>query len=134
MTKRTITLSDRPPVSIDETAWPTWASASDDDHDGQVRCQANRTSDWFVKVRRHADGRCIVYAGYTYSSNWANEQGYRIRHGVLLPVESSQDSICEAITEVCRRMSSCEHSDGDEAKWASLRDECIADMPAEELS
>lgn len=52
-----ISLTDRPPVKIDKTKWGLVASASW--HDGEVECQANSRA--WIKVRRHDDGRQIVY-------------------------------------------------------------------------
>ena len=54
---RTITLTDRAPVQIDEAVWPRIAYATR--HDGEVECQANHK--WHLTVRQHADGRRIVY-------------------------------------------------------------------------
>jgi hypothetical protein len=141
MAQRTITLTGRPPVTIDEDQWPVVASASVEDHDGKVRCQANRTSNWFIKVRQHADGRTLVYAGYDYSSNWEGERGHRARRGVLLPGGPGANAddvfqpqaIVEAIREVCQDIATCEHAGTDADRWRSVRDTCIADMPAEAI-
>ncbi len=133
---RTITLTDRPPVRINEANWPLIASAKDYEHDGQVECQANRRSSWFVGVRQHEDGRAIVYATYSYSTNWQKARDYAAKHGVLLsPTDGGADDahIISAIKEVTERMAACECNDEDAARWPTLADECIADMPAEEL-
>lgn len=137
MAKRTITLTGRPPVTIDEDSWPVLASASDKDHDGQVECQANRTSKWFIKVRQHHDGRVIVYGGYDYDSSWRNENNYHARRGVILsPTDggANDEAICRAIKDVCDDISQAEHAGNDAARWKTLSDDCIADMPAEELT
>ena len=132
--QRTITLTDRPPVKISEDNWPLIANASDEDHDGQVRCQANCVSEWDIRVRQHADGRAIVYATYNYNSNWHGARGYSAKHGVLLPRECSRDEICRAIKDVASRMAECEHDGDDARRWPTLADDCIADLPAEELA
>jgi len=129
---RTITLTGRPPVSIKEEDWKTIASASDKEFDNQYECQANRTSNWFVGVRQHVDGRTIVYATYSYSSNWQNSRSYSAKRGVLLE-KPDEDAICSAIAEVCRDMSGAECDGEDNARWSTLSNECIADMPAEQL-
>jgi hypothetical protein len=130
MSTRTITLSDRRPVTIDEKAWPVIASAMDEEHDGQVRSQANRESEWAIRVRLHDDGRMIIYATYSYSSNWQGERHYSVRHGMLVEAEAV---IAEAIKAVATRMAAAEHAGDDAARWAQLADDCIADLPAETL-
>lgn len=130
---RTITLSNRPPVRIDEDNWPLIASASDDEHDGQVECQANRISEWSIRVRQHEDGRAIVYATYSYSTNWQHERGYQVRHGDLLAADATTETIVAAIQSVCERMGEAECDGDDASRWSQLADDCIADMPAEDL-
>jgi len=142
---RTITLTGRPPVKIDEDVWDVLASASDEAHDGQVRCQANRVSSWSLTVRQHdTDGRVLVYAVYGYTSNWERERSLSARRGVLLTPEGtpnleedttavSMERIVAAITEVAADIAECEHKDEDAARWQTVRDDCIADLPAEAL-
>jgi hypothetical protein len=134
MATRTITLTDRPPIRIDEDNWPLVASSQDKEHDGQVECQANQKSYWNLRVRQHEDGRAIVYATYDYTSNWQGARDYSAKHGVLLPVGTTAEAIVSAINDVSETMSGCEHHGDDSARWATLADECIADMPAEELN
>jgi hypothetical protein len=123
---RTITLTGRPPVTINEDDWPFLASASDKDWDNEHEFQANRTWYWFVGARQHDDGRAVVYATYSHSSQWAKERGVDCKNGVLLSEGSSAQDVCDAIAEVCGRM------EGD--RWEELAAECIADMPAEKLA
>lgn len=130
-------LTGRPPVKIEEDDWNIIAQAKDKEHDGQVECQANRVSEWAVRVRQHDDGRAIVYATYSYTSNWQNARDYAAKRGVFLDntvnESPSNQMICDAIREVCENIATAEHHDGDESRWATLAAECIADMPAEVL-
>lgn len=133
MSTRKITLSDRPPVRINEDNWPIIASATDEEHDGKVEVQANCTHDWSLCVRQHEDGRTIVYATYRYSSNWARARGYHARHGLLLPTRPDADSVCKSIVLVAERMAGAENQGEDSQRWEQLADDCIADMPAVEI-
>lgn len=134
MSQRTITLTGRPPIKIEDDDWDCIAQASYSEHDGQVECQANRTSKWWVKVRQHDDGRAIVYAGYDYTSNWQGARNYAARQGDLLDGKPTAIDICRAIEDITARIANCEHDGDDSARWATLAYECIADMPAEELA
>lgn len=109
----TITLFDRKPVAVVKDDWPIVASAAD--HDGEVEFQANRR--FKLMVRQHADGRAVVYG--IYSTNWSGEKD---RRGGLL-VESA-NQVEAAVMEVAERM--------DFEPW--LAQQCIADLPAEELA
>lgn len=110
---RTITLTDRPPVSIREDLWPVIARGNR--HDGrEFASQANRT--WDVRVRQHQDGRMVVYG--TYATNWQGERD--MRAGVLLDADAD---VVAAIREVVEQIGG---SDG-------LAQDCIADLPAEEI-
>jgi hypothetical protein len=131
---RTITLTNRPPVKIDEDNWPVVASASDKEYDNQYESQANQISKWNITVRKHDDGRAIVYATYSYSSNWANSRDYSAKHGVLLAMDCTPAEIIDAINFVSDMVAACECDGADAARWTTLANECIADMPAEELS
>lgn len=110
---RTITLSGRPPVRITEADWPVIARASEHDG-GTVESQANRT--WDLRVRQHADGRAIVYG--VHWTCWQGESGSR--GGEML---AAGDDIAAAILRVAETI------DSD----ARLAQECIADLPAEEV-
>lgn len=110
--RRTITLSGRPPVTIAEDDWPMIASASK--HDGQVPSQAFRN--WGLYARQHADGRVLVYG--VYSTLWKGEHDRR--GGELI---SAGDDIAATIQRVGESVDLPEH----------LIEECIADLPPEEL-
>ena len=130
MSTRTITLTGRAPVQIQEEDWPEVAFARNDEHDGEVECQSNCRSKWAVRVRQHKDGRAIVYATYSYDTNWADSGNYAARRGVLL---DPGEDICRAIEAVCADIASAECCEGDAARWPTLAHECIADLPAEQI-
>lgn len=132
---RTITLTGRPPVTINEDAWPVIASASDKDYEGEFEFQSFRTSKWHITVRQHEDGRTLVYATYSYSTAWRNERGLQAKRGELLPKGGAcEEHICRAIERVCQDVASAEHSGDDAGRWSELAAECVADMPAEVLA
>lgn len=113
--KLTITLTNRPPVSVDTEVWQKVASASD--HDNQYECQANRRWDLFVRqCQTEDDDRCIVYGVYNTAY-----QGEPDRRG---------GEIVDSIEEVPAAVKRVAEYLGFEER---LADECIADLPAEEL-
>lgn len=112
----TITLTDRPPVSINEDQWPIVARGKG--WDNTHECQANRT--WTLTARQHADGRAIVYGRYT--TQWQGEDGRN--GGVYLDqTDTTAQQIADAIRQV-----------GTHVGFSpTVIDECIADMPAETI-
>lgn len=106
--KHTITLTDRPPVRIEDSAWPVIANSKW--FEGAYR------SSW-LKVRQHADGRVLVYGGY--DTNYQNEA--RKRAGFLIPAGSNPQDWIAAIHNTAQIVD------------ASCAAECIANLPAEEL-
>ena len=133
MSNRTVSLTNRPPVTISDDNWPLIATASDKDYEGQVECQSFRTSKWFIGVRQHEDGRAIVYATYSYSTAWQSERSLSAKRGVLLPIGTDDDAICSAIRDVCGDIAGAEASGSDADRWTELSAECQANMPAEVL-
>lgn len=128
--KVTITLTDRPPVTVTDELWPIVATAEDEWCDNQYRFQAFRTTDYLVRVRQHADGRAIVYAEYDYATAWQGESSRRYRTGRLLD-DADTDALCKAIHGVTDEMVWAEY--GDRETWGRLAQECIADLPPEVL-
>ncbi len=130
--KKKIVLTGRPPVIINMDDWPCIAEAKDTIHDGEVECQANRVTKFFVQVRQHRNKRAIVYAVYSYTSVWTSDRNLDIKRGVLLTTKTSDTDICDAILAVCEEMkSACGGEDG--LYWPELAAQCIEDMPAETL-
>jgi len=110
-----ITMTDRPPVRIVIADWPTIARA--DWFTGEHECQANEVAS--LKVRRHEDGRTIIYGHrdrgpggmpISYRGSWA---------GVLT---SKQANIVLVIRQVACDIGA-----------PQLADQCISELPAEDV-
>lgn len=110
-TTRIITLTNRPPIKIVDDDWDLIAEAKD--FDGQVECQANRTT--WLKVRRHTDGRVIVYGGY----DTAFQSERRLRGGEVLAAGKDVVAAIGRVAETCQA--------------TGIAADCIADLPAEEI-
>lgn len=121
---RTITLTDRAPIKIDEEAWPIVATG--DAHSGQYDFQAFDAA--WIKVRRHEDGRTLVYGGAGDGDGGGRPERENRRAGYLLP---DPTRTTDAIQDVVSDLSETAHCDG-LAERAGR--ECTADLPAEELS
>lgn len=119
----TITMSERRPLKIDKAAWPLIATAFR--HDGAVECQANH--EWMISVREHADGRRIVY-GWLQAGNGGVHAGWRGSAGgyLLSRAELEADAMESETIRAIRRVGGIIDDD-------KLADECIADLPAEEM-
>jgi len=123
--QRTITLTGRPPVKINEDAWPVIASAKDDSFSGndygrhQQASAQGELDDYSIRVRQHDDGRAIVYAVFDAATAWT---GNSSRSGGEL-LDKGAD-IAAAIARVGE----------DVGIPDKVIRECVADLPAEELS
>lgn len=124
-----ITLTDRPPVSIDKEAWPKIAAASGDSYGGsdyarhQQALGQGECDKFFITVRQHADGRTLVYGKLNAAdAAWGAPAGGEDWAGGYLVGKDNED-IVEAIKKI-----------GHESRIPGyiVRD-CIADLPAEEL-
>lgn len=129
-----IIMTGRAPVEIDEDRWPLIAGESDYCHDGQVRSQATRESQWAVGVRRHADGRVLVFATYEHDTQYRGERRFSAARGNLLTPQPGADiDLARAIQSICMDISSAEHKDDDANRWPTLANDCIANLPAEKI-
>jgi hypothetical protein len=106
---RTITLTTAAPVRIREADWPFIAQASETEGKG-----GNAEVTW-MKVRRHADGRAIVYGGRD-----CEDRPLGMRGGEL--VKSGGD-IAAAIWRLSRELDASD----------LLTRELIAKLPAVEI-
>lgn len=127
---RTITLTGRAPVKLHEDQWPVIATSDYKDWDNQYESQANRTWKINFRVRRHADGRAVVYAVYDYYTQWQGEAGEAHKVGQLLDADGDLPAaITWTADELLERVA-------DENRHRHIRNaanECIADLPAQEL-
>jgi hypothetical protein len=127
-TQRTITLTARPPVRIEEGEWPVIARGSGDSYAGgdfgkhrQALAQGE-VDTYSLRVRMHADGRHLVY-GVLVSANaaWRAPAGGECRRGGEL-LDKEED----VVSAILRVGEDLHIPDG-------VVRECIADLPAEEL-
>jgi len=109
---RTITLSDRAPVRIQEHEWPILSSSRDSEDEG------GEQSRWWLTVRRHASGRTIVYA--RLETTLADGSLDKIVGGDLLEEGAN---IAASVRKV-----------GDECHCsAAMIARCIAGLPVEDI-
>jgi hypothetical protein len=134
--KKKIALTGRAPVLIVEDDWPVIASASENDrHGAQIGNDPNQETDWVIEVREHQDGRMLVLALYDYSTLYQDEKSVSLRGGELLDsFTHTSAGIVAAIQRVGAAIEARILSRGDESGvFPRLVEECIADLPAEEL-
>jgi len=124
----TIPLTGRRPVVIVKPEWPRIAAAEYHDFDGQHDFQSARHWKGYLRVRQHADGRAIVYAGCSRESQHEGERDHAERAGELVPAGGD---IIAAIVRVHRSIDAADSER--ETMWRLLANECISDMPAEVL-
>lgn len=121
--KRTITLTNRRPVVVNEDEWPVIAQAKGDSFVGrdytrrQQALARNEVDTYSLRVRQHADGRCIVY-GVFAGSIWTGHDDCRC--GELLDKGADVVAVIRAVGEDC-------------GFPESVIQACIADLPAEEI-
>lgn len=129
---RKITLSNHAPVQINEAEWPVIARGSGDSFRGndygrrQQALAQGEVDRYFLTVRRHADGRVLVYGVFDAATAWTGNEDRR--EGELIdagPVTPSQ--MPDTLVRSIRRVGDlCGLPD-------SIIRECIADLPAETI-
>jgi hypothetical protein len=109
---RTITLSERPPVRIHENDWPILTSARETENEGEEIIH------WWLTVRRHVDGRTIVYARMEISNDATKPRN--VTGGEVLPKGAD---IAFSLSRIGREC----HCPSD------MIAHCVADLPAQDL-
>jgi len=127
---RIITLTGRAPIKIREDQWPVIAIGDYRDWDNQYEFQANRKWKIDFRVRQHANGRIVVYAVYDYDTHFREEAGEAHKVGQLLDAGADLPAaITCAADELIKRV-----ADGNMHRHVrNAANECIADLPAQEL-
>ena len=121
---RTITLTGRRPVTINEDDWPVIAKAEGDDYQGNDYARHNQAStqgeldEYSLRVRQHADGRAIVYG--TYTEGWHSSHEGLTHAGLLLTPDETIEYAIESVGVTLNVPK-------------QLVADCIADLPAESL-
>lgn len=134
--KLTITLTGRPPVTLDKGCWPLLAEATTHLYNGQYDFQSFTHTRAAIRVRQHTDGRAVVYGTYSYDTAYQGARDASARRGRLLPAGVD---IPEAILKVAEEMDAARENCGvgdhfSEARpFERLAAECIADLPAEAI-
>lgn len=127
-----IVLTNARAVMIVDANWPYIATATDKTYDNQYEFQANRITKWDLDVRQHAKGCTLVYGRYRHTSAWLNERDFTARAGVKL---KPGEDIISAINHVGRLLEDAvaDVNSSDALRFRALRNECIADLPTEDL-
>jgi len=127
--KTEITMSDRRPIRIVQSDWPIIATANRSDDLNKPRACAPLAAgrETRIMVREHKDGRRVV-SGVQQWSNGEPPNSWRdLKGGMLIGAQSDgkpdEDKTIHAIRYVAGVVQDYR-----------LADECIADMPAEDLS
>lgn len=118
MTQRTITLTDRRPVIIEETEWP-------------VLSYAEATLDGLkaaLLVRQHKDGRCLVYG--TLDGDPKERRGYYV-HG--MPSDTQPMSARAPLAPTDAALIVAIRQTADELDAGELAAAVIAGLPPERL-
>lgn len=123
---RTITLTDRAPVTIVEAEWPEIASGRYQTPTSIISGGDGTVTTIAIRVRQHADGRAIVYG----TDHRTGADGYTSRAGQYL-VFGGGDLIADAIHAVGQDL--CTQAGSDCADIQRAVRACLADLPAEVL-
>lgn len=132
---RIITLTDQPPVSIKESEWPIisnglYFKATND----QPHLALTEKVD--IRVRRHDDGRTLVYGIYRYEHPYftkESENDVNIRAGYLL---KDGEDVVEAINSVGIALTDLWLEEGYKERKAKIFTavrECIENLPTTEI-
>ena len=128
-THRTITLTGRPPVKIRSEEWDEIGRGWDavDSRNG-TPLPDYESARWDLRVRRHADGRAVVYGVASAPTNgWPSHGASNWRGGEQLAAGTSTQDLVRAVQRVGANL--IERGGAP----VSIVDECIASLPAEEI-
>ena len=126
--KITLTLTDRAPVAVLASEWPVIASGEYSHECGQYA--QNGRQAWTVRVRRHADGRQIVYGRQSGACQCDGDGGpasgaQGLDGGALLAAGASMALLVAAIRAAAERLRP--------SNARAIAAQCVADLPADEI-
>lgn len=124
--RRTITLTNRAPISIIEEEWPVVAQ-------GTCGEDGSPFQDWDITIRvrvhKKRGGRTLIHANYKYQCD-ADEVWYQARVGRLMdPGTKSDAEVWEAILEVGNELRERIEPEGMRRHIIHALDACFAQLP-----
>ena len=127
----TIRMTGRRPLSILRSEWPRIGWDKESGHDGEVECQANRTWEAWISIRRNAiDGRTIVCGESEFRSNWSHEPNAYAHAGHLLAPGATDAEIAATANTVAAAIAGPVSGRID---TRNVSRDALASLPAEEL-
>lgn len=128
--RRTITLTNRGPISIIEADWPIIAQGTC----GEEAPSGSPYEDWEItfRVRLSRHGRTIIHANYSFSCE-VLEQWHKARVGRLLNIGVCDDEACKALLEVGDELRARINPEGMRKYVTYALDACFAQMPVQIL-
>ncbi len=123
MTTRTITLTGRRPVTIDEDAWPRIAEALEHHSCGE-HAQNGKVS-WQLRIRQHADGRLIMYGTTRGWCQCSDTETTTPRAGYVLPAGTSDAELAAMALQVAKAILPPDYGSAE-----GLAQDLMADLPA----
>jgi hypothetical protein len=122
-TTETIPMSERRPLKIAKADWPSIAYG--EDYAGQFDFQS--FDGVAIRVRRHADGRAVVYGRAGDWRGGGRPEREDRSAGFLVQADAGEDAVVRAIRRVAGILADTAYI-GEMAHAAARR--CIADLPA----
>jgi len=128
--RRTITLTNRSPISIIEADWPIIAQGMC----GEEAPDGSPYESWeiAIRVRLSRQGRTVIHANYSFSCE-CTEQYHKARVGRLLAIGVSDDKVCKTILEVGDELRERINPEGIRKYVTYALDACFAQMPVQLL-
>jgi len=138
--RRTITLSNRRPVRINEAEWPVIATGYSAAWLGEQH-SPSRTWSCRITLREHADGRALVYGVATLDTVYSDEQDIVLRAGDLVDAEADLSTAIDKLRDdLLIRLGGDDDPGGDDNPDGKLAqqikkacDQAISQLPAQDI-
>jgi len=122
-TTKTILMTDTAPVRIVDIEWPVIAHGDHSWFSGIFQDQSKNTLEIDVWVRKHADGRVLVYGRFERTFK-LEEASNVLLHAGRLYTNPTSEVLVKGIRKIGMEICPAEQSAADPAVTA-----CIADLP-----